>query len=239
LKHKDFKEDLMSSIGFSAKALNHLSESDKNDVLKEALETIQKKHEDKFHDELLFRYLLIKGDSLGGSMRNLTGTLAQQLFCESIIKSLESVNKSYEIGKSATSNKIQCIYWDKRVLVFDKTPKFIGNNIDAILLDSPVVADPTSLLKYKETYLACGELKGGIDPAGADEHWKTARSALERIEKAFKNSTSPKLFFLAAAIESAMAGEIYNRLSDKSLSFAANLTKKKQVSALTNWLTKL
>ena len=27
-------------------------------------------------------------------------------------------------------------------------------------------------------YLACGELKGGIDPAGADEHWKTAGKAL-------------------------------------------------------------
>ena len=32
-----------------------------------------------------------------------------------------------------------------------------------------------------------GELKGGIDPAGADEHWKTGNSALVRIRKAFED----------------------------------------------------
>ncbi|HAJ78349.1 MAG TPA: hypothetical protein DCO75_01135, partial [Fibrobacteres bacterium] len=30
------------------------------------------------------------------------------------------------------------------------------------------------------------ELKGGIDPAGADEHWKTAKTAIDRIVSAFK-----------------------------------------------------
>jgi len=30
-----------------------------------------------------------------------------------------------------------------------------------------------------------GELKGGIDPAGADEHWKTANKALDKMRKPF------------------------------------------------------
>jgi hypothetical protein len=33
--------------------------------------------------------------------------------------------------------------------------------------------------------IALGELKGGIDPGGADEHWKTAQAAFNRIRQAF------------------------------------------------------
>ena len=41
------------------------------------------------------------------------------------------------------------------------------------------------IYKCAASYMALGELKGGIDPAGADEHWKTARTALSRIHEAF------------------------------------------------------
>jgi type II restriction enzyme len=62
-------------------------------------------------------------------------------------------------------------------------------------------------------YVALGELKGGIDPAGADEHWKTARSALDRIKKAFeKVGQQPRRFFIGAAIEKEMAIEIWHDL---------------------------
>ncbi len=33
-----------------------------------------------------------------------------------------------------------------------------------------------------EKTLMLGELKGGIDPAGADEHWKTANTVLIGLE---------------------------------------------------------
>lgn len=57
--------------------------------------------------------------------------------------------------------------------------------------------DKTSAIKgLIEEFLALGELKGGIDPAGADEHWKTARTAIMRISDAFKREgVSPKTFF--------------------------------------------
>jgi hypothetical protein len=32
-----------------------------------------------------------------------------------------------------------------------------------------------------------GELKGGIDHSGADEHWKTAYTEINRVKSAFKN----------------------------------------------------
>lgn len=56
-----------------------------------------------------------------------------------------------------------------------------------------------------------GELKGGIDPAGADEHWKTANTALDRIRNSFANvGYSVKTSFVGAAIANAMAVEILN-----------------------------
>jgi len=89
-------------------------------------------------------------------------------------------------------------------------------------------------------YLACGELKGGIDPAGADEHWKTANSALHRIRMHFdEHETKPKLFFCGAAIADAMAHEIFEQLGDGRLAYAANLTVPEQVDDLATWLITL
>ncbi len=89
-------------------------------------------------------------------------------------------------------------------------------------------------------YLALGELKGGIDPAGADEHWKTANSALDRIRNAFSdNNSNPQTFFIGAAIENAMAQEIYQQLVKNTLSNGANLTNESQVVSLCNWLIKI
>ena len=82
-----------------------------------------------------------------------------------------------------------------------------------------------------------GELKGGIDPAGADEHWKTGNSALERIREAFSNEhLQIKTSFIGAAIESSMATEIYHQLKTHKLSYAANLTIKEQLVNYCNWL---
>jgi len=67
----------------------------------------------------------------------------------------------------------------------------------------------TTAYEATKSYIAMGELKGGIDPAGADEHWKTARAALDRIRKAFsKVEVSPHNFFVGAAIAKRMAQEI-------------------------------
>lgn len=93
-------------------------------------------------------------------------------------------------------------------------------------------------MEAPESYLACGELKGGIDPAGADEHWKTATRALDRIRESFQ-TRSPALFFVGAAIETTMAKEIFAQLSDGSLSYAANLTAPEQLADLADWLVRL
>ncbi len=89
-------------------------------------------------------------------------------------------------------------------------------------------------------YVTLGELKGGIDPAGADEHWKTARTSLSRIREAFASrGLSPHIFFVGAAIENSMAEEIWRQLEDGTLSNAANLTDANQVASLCRWLCNL
>ena len=54
-------------------------------------------------------------------------------------------------------------------LIYNQTSPIVKNNIDLCILDCP----PDKLseaIQNPERYIALGELKGGIDPAGADEH---------------------------------------------------------------------
>jgi len=98
----------------------------------------------------------------------------------------------------------------------------------------------SSVYQHPPSYVALGELKGGIDPAGADEHWKTARSALDRINTAFAaKAQKPHTFFIGAAIETKMASEIWESLKAGRLENAANLTDENQIASITRWLCNL
>ena len=97
-------------------------------------------------------------------------------------------------------------------------------------------------IRYKspDAYVALSELKGGIDPAGADEHWKTARTALSRIRDAFAEfKLTPHTFFIGAAIEAKMATEIWEMLENGTLENAANLTDDDQIASVARWLCSL
>jgi type II restriction enzyme len=132
-----------------------------------------------------------------------------------------------------------------RTVIYNLTVPFIKNNVDLCLLNcSPQELATKKLAKatYKlpSVYLALGELKGGIDPAGADEHWKTARSALQRINQAFMtHGLKPHTFFIGAAIEKKMAGEIWHQLEEGTLTNAANLTNDNQLASISRWLCSL
>lgn len=71
-------------------------------------------------------------------------------------------------------------------------------------------------------------------------HWKTARTALNRIHEAFsKRKLKPHTFFIGAAIETNMATEIWEMLKRGSLENAANLTDEDQVTSVSQWLCTL
>ncbi len=114
------------------------------------------------------------------------------------------------------------------------------NNVDICLFKCSHESLSSEIIRSPEQYIALGELKGGIDPAGADEHWKTAHSAIERIKRAFKKSKlNPKTFFVASAIEKNMANEIWKLLSDGELDNAANLTDDQQLDSIARWICSL
>jgi type II restriction enzyme len=125
------------------------------------------------------------------------------------------------------------------------TVPIVNKNVDLCLFNAPpndfkLGRNKTSCHYQPEKYLALGELKGGIDPAGADEHWKTANSALERVRTAFvKARSSPKTFFIGAAIANSMAQEIYDQLESGNLTNAANITDDAQLVAVCQWLISL
>ncbi len=235
----EYREELVASCGFSDKAKNKLTQEELQCAIKSMLLDVWGNTTSCFKSDIVMRYLLTKGDTLGGSIRNETGAIAGRKLTQLILERLESIGHTINIKASKTS-KTQSITWDNRILLFDVTPKYISKNIDLILLKYDG-EEKKDLLANTSGYLACGELKGGIDPAGADEHWKTANSALNRIRNAFesKNMSSPSLFFIGAAIEASMASEIYSQLTDGKLTHAANLNSELQLNDLVDWLVSL
>ncbi|MGH1393735.1 MAG: AvaI/BsoBI family type II restriction endonuclease [Trichormus sp.] len=133
-----------------------------------------------------------------------------------------------------------------RTLIYNLTVPLVKSNVDLCVFNlapTDLVAnqssaiDPSVVAPYA---IALGELKGGIDPAGADEHWKTAQAALNRIREAFSRvGYSPLTFFVGSAIAKRMAGEIWSQLENGTLSNAANLNEENQVASICRWLCSL
>jgi type II restriction enzyme len=190
-------------------------------------------------------------------MRNVGGVLAQQKFTRSVIAHLKNAGKSYRWLDSATGKwaeapedetgievRLRGLAWRARkaprTLYYNVTVAVSRSHVDLSVLNCGAEALNQQMLKSPASFLALGELKGGIDPNGADEHWKTARTALSRINEAFaRNQVRPHTFFIGAAIEPKMAKEIWNFLESGIIENAANLTNETQVASLTRWLCSL
>ena len=252
----EIRPSLLTAAGVSDKAVNHLEEADKEAAILGLIRNFLEPQVN-FVEELVFRFLLTRGDTLGGSMRNVVGVLAQRRFTRAIISWFGAQRVDYSWMDSRTGAwarmsqddsdidlHLRGLSWyvgaKPRTLIYNLTVPIVRNNIDLCLFD----CGPDALLKETHNtataYLALGELKGGIDPAGADEHWKTARTALGRIHTSFaKHKTKPKTFFIGAAVETKMATEIWTMLKKGELDNAANLTDDDQLASLTRWLCSL
>lgn len=78
-----------------------------------------------------------------------------------------------------------------------------------------------------QAYPWAAELKGGADPAGSDEHWKTASRAFDRIIEAANKTrrNPPRLSFIATILVDRVAREAVLRLQQGTLHSIHNLTK--------------
>ena len=210
-----------------------------------------------FVEELVFRFLLTRGDTLGGSMRNVGGFMAQKKLTRAIIAYLKLAGYHCQWLHSETNTwaklpeddadvelSLRGLCWDTgkgpRTLLYNVTVPLFRNNVDLSLFNCSAEDLTREVIETPSAYIALGELKGGIDPAGADEHWKTARTSLNRIREAFsKRKLKPHTFFIGAAIETKMATEIWEMLKRGSLENAANLTDEDQVTSVSQWICTL
>lgn len=251
------KTGLLTAAGLSDKALVYLTDADKADAILGLIKNFLEPAGAKFVEELVYRFLLTRGDTLGGSMRNIGGTMAQRKLTRAILSTLTIAGIKYR-WQSARNRQwtamtgddadielsLRGIQWQRdgrnRTLLYNLTVPFVKNNVDLCLFE--LAPDELDKIRYArpDSYIALGELKGGIDPAGADEHWKTGRTALERIRQAFQQTgAAPATFFIGAAIERKMAEEIWGQLDAGVLNNAANLTNEMQVASVSRWLCTL
>ena len=256
---KEIEKPLLTAAGLSDKALNYFQDTDKTKAIEELVTNFLEPAGADFVDEVVYRYLLIKGDTLGGSMRNIVGSLGQQKLVRSFLAILRLQGISYQWLANATGAQwadmpddetlvgqgAKAIAWQNengsRVLAFNMKIPLVKKNIDICLFNATISTyNAGKICEQVENALLLGELKAGIDPAGADEHWKTANSALRRITDAYtKQRHMVKTVFIGAAIEKAMASEIYNQLDSGQLTNAANLSDEEQMVEVCNWMVEL
>ncbi len=260
LAMKGVRQGLLAASGVSNKALKFLDDNDKTEAILGLIEGFLEPAGSSFADELVYRYLLTKGDAIGGSARNLAGALGDRKFLRCLVSvlSLAGVEYSWRDRKTKkwvsgptsevnVERLMNALHWriddrDRLLLTNVKVP-LINKNVDLVLLDAIPAnwqAKDRSLLVQNSRYVALGELKGGVDPAGADEHWKTADTALTRSRTHFQSQRlMPPTFFIGAAIERSMALEIVAQIEKGILNRAANLTKDEQLVLVCEWLVNL
>ena len=190
-------------------------------------------------------------------MRNLVGNFAEFRWTRSLLANLALRGAKYQWKRKGDPTwlaqpaddagiefELTALSWKNdigdRTLLRNQNLAVVGNNVDLCLFDcSPDVLSKQAI-NDPRLCLALGELKGGIDPAGADEHWKTARTAFVRINAGFaEQKTKPHTFFVGAAIEGSMASEIWDMLQKAQLENACNLTVDNQLASVSRWLLDL
>lgn len=261
LEMQSIQYAFLKAAGVSDKAETYLTERDKLEAKLNLIAKFLEPAGQSFVDELVYRFLITQGDALGGVMRNVGGKWGKIKFLDMMRATLHNSGDDYEIllreNKSwhrnsrgiVSSEDIKALRWspsprsseeDFRTLVVDFTVKLVGKNVDACLFKGTRDKLTDTYYQNPINYISLGELKGGIDPAGADEHWKTGNTALQRIRNAFsKEGLTPFTFFVGAAIENAMAEEMWEQLHDGIMTNAANLTKANHMEAISLWIKSL
>ena len=95
LNMEDIKPAILAASGLSDKALSHLSDENKNTAILELIKNYLQPAGKKFVEELVYRFLLTRGDSLGGMMRNIGGVLGERKLIRCLISTLKIFGYKY------------------------------------------------------------------------------------------------------------------------------------------------
>ena len=147
----EIQDSLLTSAGLSDKAKNHLQSADKQEAINGFIENFLEPSGKSFVDELVYRFLLTRGDSLGGSMRNLGGKLGEWRFTRILIStcSITGVDFEYLNSKSKQwgapnsdldiEKQLRGLRWtcrgNERTLIYNLTVPTVQKNVDLCLFD--------------------------------------------------------------------------------------------------------
>jgi hypothetical protein len=147
LNIQEIQPSLLTAAGISDKAIAHLRPEDKAEAIRGLISNFLDPAGEHFVEELVFRFLLTRGDTLGGSMRNVGGALAQRKLTRAVISTLRIAGKPYRWLHSTNKPWIQMsdddsdielylrgLSWQKgrqcRTLIYNLTVPLVKNNVD-------------------------------------------------------------------------------------------------------------
>ncbi len=204
---------LLTAAGVSNKAAGHMEPHDQEEAIKGLIKQFLEPAGSNFVEELVFRFLLTRGDALGGSMRNVGGAMAQRKLTRAIIATLSVAGISYDWLSAKSNTWIHGTKDDPDIEMDANGLSWSNGHQDRTIrynLTVPFVKKNVDLCLFNCRYLAFAN-----------------------------HGLSPHLFFVGAAIENSMAEEIWYQLEEGTLSNAANLTDANQVASLCRWLCNL
>jgi len=100
----EIEHALLTAAGVSEKAAGYLEVGDKAEAIRGLISNFLEPAGAAFVDELVYRFLLTRGDALGGSMRNVVGVLAKRRLSRAMLAALGLLGKPYswlhEVGNA-------------------------------------------------------------------------------------------------------------------------------------------
>ncbi len=104
---EEIQPGLLAAAGVSDKALTHLKSQDKIEAIQGLIKNYLEPAGTTFVEELVFRFLLNRGETLGGSMRNVGGVLAQRKLTRAIISTLTLAGTRYRCLHATNNSWIE------------------------------------------------------------------------------------------------------------------------------------
>jgi hypothetical protein len=246
---------ILIAAGISEKALPRLRHDDRAEAINNLIKNHLEPAGDKFVEELIFRFMLNRGETLSESMRNIGKVLAQRRLTRAVISALNVAGVPYRWRAKPASwtdmsdddseieRTLQGLTWGtgprSRTLLYNLNVPVVGGAVDICLFAAgPQLVIQSGYAEY-DMFLVLGELKGAADPASGERPFGLS-GALNRYRLAFEDTRHmPMLLFIGAAIDEYTAMEVWEQLETERLANAANLSRHEHLNAISRWLVML
>ena len=150
LNMPEIRPFMLTASGLSDKSMNYLNDDDKTLAIKELIEKFLKPAAENYIDETIYRYLLVKGDAMGGTIRNKIGALGQEKLIRALLScmNVQGITYYWLPKESRRFVKTECD------LGIEKTMKAIcwenenGARVLAFNLNIPIVKKKVDLCVF-------------------------------------------------------------------------------------------